>query len=150
MALRGRLEVAGKKYEIIECEYEFRQTMDDTGKPTSRTTGGIIRFVTPTKSDDDQFFHKWMFDKYAVFSGTFRFVVYSQGKNVRHKTVEFKNAYCVGLKDYFNDNDNKLMYTTIMLSAESMKIGTGFMDSAVFSNEWASLASQIAAVASTL
>ena len=47
MALQGQVRIqGGGEYGIVECEYEFSQAVDDTGKPTTRTMGGTIRFVT--------------------------------------------------------------------------------------------------------
>ncbi len=135
MALQGELTIGGRKYGIVECAYEFSQSVDDTGKPTSRTQGGQITFVMPATSDDDLFFYKWMFNKTEVKSGYFRFVVYSNNNNRSYKTLEFTNAFCINLKDYFNDNDSKLMYTTITIFSELIRIGS-FGDSAVYTNEW--------------
>jgi len=135
MALQGNLKIGGKNYGVVECSYEFNQSVDDTGKPVSRPKGGTITFVVPSSSDDDVFFYKWMFNKTEVNAGYFRFVVYSQDNKLNYKTVEFANAYCIGLRDYFNDNDSKLMYTTVTISAEVIRIGT--IDSATFNNEWA-------------
>lgn len=136
MALQGSLTIAGgKTYGVVECAYDFHQAVDDTGKPVSRTQGGTITFVTPAQSDDDLFFYKWMFNKTEVQSGYFRFVVYTHDNKQSYKTVEFINAYCVDLKDYFNDNDSKLMYTTVILSAQIIRIG-GHTDNATFNNEW--------------
>lgn len=144
MALQGQVRIqGGGEYGIVECEYEFSQAVDDTGKPTTRTMGGTIRFVMPATCDDDQFFYKWMFNKTAVYSGTFRFCVFSNDNRRRYKTIEFKNAYCIRLKDYFNDHDSKLMYTDVTISAEALCIGTGLMDRAIFTNSWASLSSQV-------
>lgn len=88
----------------------------------------------PATSDDDLFFYRWMFDKTQVNSGIFRFRIYSNDNKAVYKSVAFGNAYCVGLKDYFNDNDSKLMYTTITLSAEIIRIGSA--QSATFNREW--------------
>ena len=144
MALQGQVRIqGGGEYGIVECEYEFSQAVDDTGKPTTRTMGGTIRFVMPATCDDDQFFYKWMFNKTAVYSGTFRSCVFSNHTRRRYKTIEFKNAYCIRLKDYFNDHDSKLMYTDVTISAEALRIGTGLMDRAIFTNSWASLSSQV-------
>ena len=144
MALQGQVRIqGGGEYGIVECEYEFSQAVDDTGKPTTRTMGGTIRFVMPATCDDDQFFYKWMFNKTAVYSGTFRFCVFSNDNRRRYKTIEFKNAYCIRLKDYCNDHDSKLMYTDVTISAEALRIGTGLMDRAIFTNSWASLSSQV-------
>lgn len=134
MALLGSLKIDGRKYGIVECEYEFTQAVDDTGKPTSRPMGGQITFVMPATSDDDVFFYKWMVHKTEVKSGVFRFCVYSNNNILSYKTVKFINAYCIRLKDYFNDHDSKLMYTTVTISAEAIKIG--HLDNALIVNEW--------------
>jgi len=134
MALQGVLKIGGREYGVVECAYDFSQSVDETGKPVSRPQGGSITFVMPATSDEDLFFYKWMFNKSEVKSGTFKFTVYTHGNKMSTKTVHFMNAYCVGLKDYFNDNDSKLMYTTVTISAEIIRVGS--MDTAVFSNEW--------------
>lgn len=137
MALQGYLKIldgTDRTYGVVECEYEFTQTVDDTGKPTSRPMGGQITFVMPATSDDDVFFYKWMIHKTEVKSGLFRFCVYSHNNKRSFKTIQFINAYCIRLKDYFNDNDQKLMYTTITISAEVLRIGVS--DSVMLVNEW--------------
>ena len=134
MALQGSLKIGGRDYGIVECAYEFSQAVDETGKPVSRPHGGTITFVMPATSDEDLFFYKWMFKKSSVESGDFRFCVFSNSNKRSYKTLHFSNAYCIGLKDYFNDNDSKLMYTTVTISAEVIRIGS--LDSAQFSNEW--------------
>lgn len=136
MALQGRLEVGGKNYGIVECAYEFNQMADDSGKPTTRTKGGTITFVMPATSDDDLFFYNWMFRKTETHNGKFVFTVFTNSNRKSFKTVNFLNAYCIGLKDYFNDNDSKLMYTTVTISAEIISVGEGVMGNAVFNNEW--------------
>lgn len=133
MALQGKLKIGQREYGIIECEYEFSQSIDDTGKPVTRPRGGSITFVMPATNDDDLFFYKWMFNKTEVENGEFTFVVYSHDNKMSYKHVRFENAYCIGLRDFFNDNDSRLMYSTITISAEIILIGGG----ARFSNEWA-------------
>lgn len=120
---------------MVECYYNFRQSVDETGKPVSRTQGGTITFVMPSTSDEDTFFYRWMFNKTEVQSGIFRFTVFTSDNRKSYKTIEFANAYCIELKDYFNDNDSKLMYTTVTISAQIILVGT-LLDQAVFSNEW--------------
>lgn len=123
MALQGNLTIGEKTYGVVECTYEFHQSIDETGKPVSRPQGGSITFVMPSTSDEDLFFYKWMFNKTEVQSGFFKFVVYSNNNKQSFKTLEFKNAYCIELKDYFNDNDSKLMYTTVTISAQELRFG---------------------------
>ena len=143
MALQGKLKIASmpgglggflasrEDYGIIECAYEFNQSIDDTGKPTSRPRGGTITFVMPTPEDGNAFFYNWMFNKTETHNGTFTFYVYADKNRRCVKNVNFINAYCVSLKEYFNDNDSRLMYTTVTISAEIISIS-----GAVFNNEW--------------
>ena len=133
MALQGQLKIGGRVYGVVECSYDFSQSVDETGKPTSRPPGGAITFVLPSTSDDDVFFYNWMFNKTQVHSGTFKFCVYTTRNQQSYKTVAFKNAYCVNLRDYFNDSDSKLMYTTVTISAETISIGKG---GAELNNDW--------------
>lgn len=134
MALQGKLKIGGRTYGVVECSYEFSQSIDETGKPTSRPRGGTITFVIPSTSDDDLFFYNWMFNKTQVHNGTFKFCVYTTRNQQSYKTVYFSNAYCVNLRDYFNDSDSRLMYTTITISAELIRIGN--LGGATLNNEW--------------
>ena len=134
MALQGQLKIGGRVYGVIECSYDFSQSVDETGKPTSRPHGGTITFVMPSTSDDDLFFYNWMFNKTQVHNGTFKFCVFTTRNLQSYKTVAFKNAYCISLRDYFNDSDSKLMYTTVTISAEQIRIGK--TSGATLNNEW--------------
>jgi len=134
MALQGQLKIGGRIYGVVECSYDFSQSIDDTGKPTSRPRGGTITFVMPSTSDDDLFFYNWMFNKAQVYDGIFRFCVYTTRNMQSYKTVFFRNAYCINLRDYFNDNDSKLMYTTVTISAEIIRIGRS--SGAILNNQW--------------
>lgn len=134
MALHGSLKIGGRTYGVVECEYEFRQSVDDTGKPTSRPSGGQIRIVVPATNDDDMFFYNWMFHKSEVKAGILRFCLYSNENKRSYKTVSFANAYCIQLRDYFNDHDAKLMYTTIIISAQIIRIGGA--NFSTFANAW--------------
>ena len=134
MALRGKIEINSKTYDVVECAYDFHQSIDETGKPVSRPQGGTITFVIPATSDEDVFFYRWMFNKTEVHDGTFVFTVFVSDGKESYKTLEFTNAYCIAVKDYFNDNDSKLMYTTVTISAQTITIGSNSL--AEFSNEW--------------
>lgn len=134
MALHGSLKIGGRTYGVVECEYEFTQATDETGKPTSRPKGGVITLVIPSTNDDDMFFYNWMFHKSEVKAGVIRFCLYSTDNKPSFKTVSFVGAYCIGLKDYFNDHDEKLMYTTIKISAQAIMIGS--INSSTFTNAW--------------
>lgn len=118
----------------MECEYEFTQNVDQTGKPTARPEGGIIKIVIPSTNDDDMFFYNWMFHKSEAKSGILRFRLYTTDNKISYKTVSFANAYCIYLHDFFSDQDSKLMYTTIKISAQVIRIGAA--NFSMFINNW--------------
>lgn len=134
MALHGSLKIGGRTYGVVECFYKFDQTVDDTGKPTSRPRGGQITIVMPSTNDDDMFFYNWMFHKSEAKAGILRFCLYSNDNKQSYKTVSFANAYCIELFDSFNDHDAKLMYTTIKISAQVIRIGAA--NASTFINDW--------------
>lgn len=136
MALHGSLKIGGRTYGVVECSYAFSQTIDETGKPTSRPIGGKIQIVIPSTNDDDMLFYNWMFHKSEVKAGILRFCIYTNDNKRSYKTVSFANAYCVGLEDRFCDYDGKLMYTKITLSAQVIRIGSA--NSSTFVNAWTS------------
>ncbi len=139
MALQAFIKVNGRKYGLVEAQYSFNQTLENSGRPQSIVHGGEIKMVMPATSDDDQFFYRWMFDQTQVYSGYLKFTIYSADNRKVYKTVSFENAYCVELRDFFSNNDSKLMYSTITLRAEKMAIGSPYGDQALFSNEWSDI-----------
>lgn len=140
MALHGSLKIGGRTYGVVECTYTFRQSTDDTGKPTSRPRGGQITITIPSTNDDDMFFYNWMFHKSEVKAGILRFCLYSNENKRSYKTVSFANAYCIELTDTFNDHDAKLMYTKIIISAQVIRIGVA--NSSTFVNDWSTDAAE--------
>lgn len=134
MALHGCLKIGGRKYGVVACSYSFQQQLDNTGTPSTRPMGGEIQMTIPATSDDDMFFYNWMFNKSEVKAGILRFRIYADDNKPVYKTVAFANAYCVFLSDSFSDSDSKLMYTTIRISAQVIRIGAA--NSATFTNAW--------------
>ena len=130
----GTLKIGNRTFMIVDCTYKFTQTVDTTGKPSSRPRGGAITFIMPSLSDESMFFYRWMFSKTEVQSGYFKFMVYTTNNKKRYKTLCFKNAYCTELQEHFNDNDHLLMRTTVTISAEKITMGSN--DTAEYDNEW--------------
>ena len=122
-AFHGKIEIDGKKYGIVECWYEITQGTDTTGKPSGKPNWSKIVFTMPATSNDDTFFYDWMAKKTETHDGMLTFVVWSRQNKRVFKNLRFKDAYCVGIKDYFNDNDSKLMYSTITIACDTMIFG---------------------------
>ena len=133
-AFHGKIEINGRKYGIVECSYEISQNCDATGKPSGRFSAIRITFTMPATSNDDPFFYKWMVDKTGVYDGMFTFVVWSRQNRRVYKNIHFKDAYCISLRDYFNDSDSRLMYTTVTIVADLVVIGGA--EGAIFGRGW--------------
>ena len=114
MALTGTLVIENKEYIILECEYEFTQAVDHTGRPTDRTRGGLINIVIAAPGNDNLILHEWMRDKDAVKDGTINLTVNSDNVD-KPKTIAFKDAYCVRLYEYFNSNNSLQMYLKLSI-----------------------------------
>lgn len=122
MALTGTLVVDNKEYIIIECEYEFTQAVDHTGRPTDRTRGGLINVMIAAPGNDNLVLHEWMRDKETVKDGTINLTVNSDNVD-KPKTVKFKDAYCVRLYEYFNGNNSIQMYLKLSIMAGTVIFG---------------------------
>lgn len=120
-------------YDLIECEYEFYQTLDESGKPSSRTMAGTIKFVMPAQGDDDMTFYDWMFKRAEKKDGTIEFLLSTDDSKKRYLHLYFKDAYLVNFYQYFNNNNSELARTKITLSVKEMDFGKG---GASFVNDW--------------
>lgn len=122
MALTGTLVIENKEYIILECEYEFTQAVDHTGRPTDRTRGGLINVVIAAPGNDNLVLHEWMRDKDAVKDGTINLTINSDNVD-KPKTIQFKDAYCVRLYEYFNNNNSVQMYLKLSIMAGTVIFG---------------------------
>ena len=133
MALEGKLSIGNKSYDILECEYELFQSIDQTGKPAARPRGGLIHLIMKSTGDDDMLFQEWMIRKSETKSGKLEFVI-SEGQKRTMKTISFSEAFCVKFYEYFNYNNSILMYMKVSISAEEIIFGT--TGNTKFTNEW--------------
>ena len=124
MALTATLVIENKEYIILECEYEFTQAVDHTGRPTDRTRGGLINVVIAAPGNDNLVLHEWMRDKDAVKDGTINLTINSDNVD-KPKTIQFKDAYCVRLYEYFNSNNSVQMYLKLSIMAGTVIFGDG-------------------------
>ena len=124
MAALSKLIIESHVYTILECEYEFNQAVDVTGRPSDRPRGGLINLVIVSPDDSDLTFHEWMFDKESTKDGHIAFTVnISENTLTANKTLTFEDAYCVRLYEYFNNGNSIQMYTKISIMANSITFG---------------------------
>ena len=120
------------KYELVECEYEFYQSLDESGKPSSRPQSGLIKFVMPAQGDDDLTFYNWMFDRAEKRKGTIEMLLSTDDNKKKYLHLCFEDAYMVNMYQYFNNNNSLLVRTKVTLSARKFVFG----GKADFENDW--------------
>ena len=134
MAFEAKLDIGGSKYDVLECEYEFSQSIDQAGKPSTRPRGGLLNLILKSTGDSDMLFQEWMFKDIEAKSGSIEFVISGEGEKREKKVVHFEDAFCVNFYEYFNHNNSILMYMKITLSAAVIRFGD---NGAKFKNDWA-------------
>jgi hypothetical protein len=122
MALNAKLIIEQREYSVMECEYEFNQSVDVTGRPSDRPRGGVINVVILSPDDSDLSLHEWMRDKDTTHDGKILFLVNKDSVDAI-KTVRFEEAYCIRLYEYFNDNNTLPMYTKLSIMAGRILFG---------------------------
>lgn len=122
MALKSYLTIEKKRYSLLECSYEFRQSVDITGRPSDRPRGGVLEMVFVSPDDTDMLFHEWMKEKDLVKDGEVLLMVNKDGE-FSEKRIRFKDAYCIRLREYFNDGNALPMYTEISVVANELTFG---------------------------
>ena len=132
MAHQALLKLDNKEYNIMECEYEFIQPVKDNGQPAGYPAGGLIHFTIVTPDDSDLFIHDWMQSATEHKDGQIIFSVIDTAKPST-KTLNFKQAYCIRLYEYFNGQTNVQMLSKITISADEISFGNS--GSVVFKND---------------
>ena len=139
MAFEAKLIIndrGGKTYDLVECEYEFYQSVDESGKPSSRPQSGLIKFVMAAQDDSDLFFYNWMFSRANTHSGTIEMLISTDENKKSYLHLQFGNAYLINMYQYFNNNNSLLVRTKITLSAMTMNFGSPTGITEGFINDW--------------
>lgn len=127
MSFKATFSVDGNDYRILKCDYSLTQMIDDTGRPSSTTRGGVINVVV--ESTDDTALFEWMCDSYMRKDCTISFN--KRDEDSRLKELQITEAYMVGYEEAFDNSGTGAMVEKIALSAHSISMGNGEHE-----NEW--------------
>lgn len=128
MSFKAKFEVDGKEYRVLKCDYSLQQAVDDTGRPSSTTRGGLINLVV--ESTDDTSLFEWMCDSYMRKDGKITFN--KRDEDAKLKELEFQEAYMIAYEESFDNVGSGSMVESFRLSAHTIKLGNGEHE-----NEWA-------------
>lgn len=127
MSFKAKLEVDGKEYRVVYCDYSLKQFIDDTGRPSSTVRAGTLNITV--ESTDDTTLFEWMCDSYMRKDGKITFN--KRDEDAKMKELEFKEAYMVSYQELFDNVGPGAMLEKFSLSAHSIKMGNGEHE-----NEW--------------
>jgi hypothetical protein len=130
MTFKADLKFSDSKfhYSIIECDYEFTQAIDETGKPCAKPRGGVITVVVESMSDPELI--QWMIATGNVRSGEIVFYK-DDAAQKKLKTLSFKEAICILLHERFTRDTETPMHTTISFVAKELSL-----DGVDYSAQW--------------
>jgi hypothetical protein len=127
MSFLAKFIIDGKDYNVLESVYALHQPTDEVGKPIGRPRGGKITLKLESDGNTDLF--HWMKEPSVTKGGSIIF--FKRDAMAKQMVIEFENAFCVDFMERFVADNNAPMITSIVISAQSIKVG-----SVDFKNLW--------------
>jgi hypothetical protein len=115
-------------YNVIDCDYEFTQDIDKSGKPCALPKFGKINVVVETMSDPALI--QWMMAPGNVRSGKITFFK-DDSATAKLKSISFKQAICVYLKESFTSYGESPMITNMSFVAKEASV-----DGVDYTSQW--------------
>ena len=127
MSFKAVLEVAGKKYNILNVNYGLFQETDATGRPSTITRGGKVDVTVEGTGSTELF--EWMTNSFERKDGSIKFI--KRDSDATLKELKFKEAYIVKYTENFDASGENPLTETFVLSAKEIELGN-----AKHVNEW--------------
>lgn len=127
MAFRADLEMNGKKYRLLHCNYALNRDVDHTGRPSSEVKGGTIQFEI--ESTEDTSIWDLMIAQFKSVDGTITFK--KRDEDAKMKELKFTTAYVVALSENFDSVGGNPMSLSFTVSAKELALGSETLE-----NEW--------------
>jgi hypothetical protein len=129
MAFRATLQLGGKEFDILDCNYKLDRDVDSKGRPASNIYGGKISIHV--ESTDDTSILEQMVSQFKPVSGS---IVFKKGdEEAKMKELEFENGYIVSFEEGIDVVGSKPMTLRFTVSAKTIKMG-----GAQFEQNWPS------------
>lgn len=121
MSFKAKLNLGGKEYNVLNCNYDLFQETDPTGRPSSVTRGGKI--TVTVESNDDTAGIELMMDNFGKKDGS---IVYTKrDTDAKLKEIKFTEAYMVKYRENFDATGTNPLTETFTLSAKELSVGGG-------------------------
>lgn len=128
MSFLAKLEIEEEVYNVLDCTYNFEQSIDKNHKPSSITRGGQITLLIEARGITN--FLKWMTEYTSTKDGQITF--FRRDQMARMFQLSFKKAFCIDYTEHFHHYSDEPMQIKMIISTKEMKAETAF-----FENKWA-------------
>ncbi len=119
MAFRSTLNLGGKEYDVLDCNYSLKRDVDSKGRPSSNIYGG--RITVRVESTEDTTILETMVNQFKPFNGS---IVFKKGdEESKMKELTFENAYIIEFAEGIDIVGTAPMSICVTISAQIIKIG---------------------------
>ena len=127
MSFKAKFKAGNIEQNVLDCSYNLHQEVDQTGRPSSITRGGIINLVIESNEKTDLF--EWMCNNFERKDGSVVFL--KRDSDATMKELKFKEGYLIGYSETFTSSTDSPMNITMKISAQEITVGNG-----THKNEW--------------
>lgn len=119
MAFRATLNLGGKEFDVLDCDYKIKRDVDSKGRPASNLYGGKVR--VHVESTEDTSILEQMITQFKPLSGS---IVFKKGdEEAKLKELTWENGYIIEFEENIDVVGKKNMSLTFVVSAQVLKIG---------------------------
>lgn len=111
------------RFEIVNCEYDFRRNINSVGEPRSEIMGGTIKLSIIDLPTD--VLMSWMFDHTKRFNGEIT-VMETAGRTLEQ--TYFENARCMGIHLQYKLERSTQTVTELVISSDCIRIGNTYFE----------------------
>jgi len=128
MSFISKLIVDTNEHVLLNCEYEFVQPLDATGKPSGKPVGGELNMLIEADGTTDLL--HWMLLPTQLKSGSVTF--YKRDAMARMQAIQFTDAICCSYSEEFHSHNDTPMHIQLSIAAKAMQI-----EDVAYQSNWA-------------
>ncbi|MDY8138339.1 type VI secretion system tube protein TssD [Aquimarina sp. 2201CG5-10] len=117
MSFNATLEIDGKNFTVLSFNYQTKQEVDVTGRPSSVNRAGMATFTLELSKDAD-LFSSWAFDSYLMKTVTVKYE--KRDTKATQRTITFDHAYLVKFSENFESTGSIPATITCTISAQKL------------------------------
>lgn len=127
MSFLAKLIIEDEETNILECSYDFNQSVGHDGRTVEKPRAGLIHLLLESTSGTNLV--SWMVEDNMYKDG--EIIFYNRDSMSSNKTLTFQDGICVSYHEAFSAHDTLPMKTRIAISARAIKI-----NDVPFENTW--------------